>query len=123
MALAVLLGSFLIVDLRLFGVGMRRMTVPEVARRFAPTSWVSFAVMVATGIPMYLSEAVHLSSSRPFFYKMIFLCCALLFHFTVHRQATRSAADAGGVLAKFAAGVSILCWLAIALAGRAIAFL
>src|ERR1700733_6681187 len=73
MALAVLLGSFLLVDLRLFGLGMRRQTIAEVASQFAPTSWVSFAVMVATGIPMYLSEAVRLSSSAPFFYKMVFL--------------------------------------------------
>jgi hypothetical protein len=65
-ALAVLLGSFLIVDLRLFGLGMQQLTVAEVAAQFAPTSWVSFGVMVATGIPMYLSEAVRLSSSAPF---------------------------------------------------------
>ena len=123
MALAVLLGSFLIVDLRLFGVGMRRQTVAEVASQFAPTSWVSFAVMVATGIPMYLSEAVRLSTSPPFFYKMVFLCLALLFHLTVHRRSTKSGSEAGTGLAKVAASLSLVCWLAVALAGRAIAFL
>ncbi len=122
MALAVLLGSFLLVDLRLFGLVMRGQTIAEVASHFAPTSWVSFAVMVATGIPMYLSEAVRLSSSAPFFYKMVFLSLALLFHLTVHRRATRSGVEEGG-LAKVAASLSMVCWLAIALAGRAIAFL
>ena len=122
MALAVLLGSFLIVDLRLFGLGMQQLTVAEVAGQFAPTSWVSFVVMVATGIPMYLSEAVRLSSSAPFFYKMMFLCLALLFHLTVHRSATNSG-NAGTGLAKIAAGLSLVCWLAVALAGRAIAYL
>ena len=121
-ALAVLLGSFLIVDLRLFGLGMQQLTVAEVAAQFAPTSWVSFGVMVATGIPMYLSEAVRLSSSAPFFYKMVFLCLALLFHLTVHRRATNSG-NAGTGLAKIAAGLSLICWLAVALAGRAIAYL
>jgi hypothetical protein len=123
MALAVLLGSFLIVDLRLFGVGMRRQTVAEVASQFAPTSWVSFAVMVATGIPMYLSEAVRLSTSAPFFYKMVFLSLALLFHLTVHRRSTKSGSEAGTGLAKVAASLSLVCWLAVALAGRAIAYL
>src|ERR1700722_19499366 len=70
MALAILLGSFLIVDLRLFGLVMRKQTVAEVAGQFSLTSWVSFVVMVCTGIPMYLSEAVKLSASSPFFYKM-----------------------------------------------------
>lgn len=122
MALAILLGSFLIVDLRLFGLGMRRQTVGEVASQFAPTSWISFLVMVATGIPMYMSEALRLSTSAPFFYKMIFLCLALLFHLTVHRRATRLG-DAGTALAKVAASLSLVCWLAVALAGRAIAYL
>jgi hypothetical protein len=122
MALAVLLGSFLIVDLRLFGLGMQRLTVAEVASQFAPTSWFSFVVMVATGIPMYLSEAVRLSASTPFFYKLVFLCLALLFHLTVHRRATHSG-EAGTGLAKIAAALSVVCWLAVALAGRAIAFL
>lgn len=123
MALAILLGSFLIVDLRLFGVGMRKLTVAEVANQFGATSWVSFVVMVATGIPMYLSEAVRLSTSSPFFYKMVFLCLALLFHLTVHRRATKSSNSGGTGLAKLAASLSLVCWLAVALAGRAIAFL
>jgi hypothetical protein len=98
------------------------LTVAEVASQFAPTSWFSFVVMVATGIPMYLSEAVRLSASTPFFYKLVFLCLALLFHLTVHRRATHSG-EAGTGLAKIAAALSVVCWLAVALAGRAIAFL
>ena len=123
MALAVLLGSFLIVDLRLFGVGMKKQTVGEVAHQFGATSWVSLIIMVASGIPMYLTEAVKLSTSSPFFYKMVFLCLALLFHFTVHRRATRADQDEGTALAKLAASLSLACWLAVALAGRAIAYL
>jgi hypothetical protein len=123
MALAILLGSFLIVDLRLFGLVLRKQTVAEVAGQFSLTSWVSFVVMVCTGIPMYLSEAVKLSASSPFFYKMIFLCLALLFHLTVHRKATHSGSNASTWLAKIAASLSLICWLAVALAGRAIAFL
>ena len=92
------------------------------AGQFRATSWVSFVIMVATGVPMYLSEAVRLSTSSPFFYKMVFLCLALLFHLTVHRRATK-AGGAGTGLAKVAASLSLVCWLAVALAGRAIAFL
>jgi hypothetical protein len=122
MALAVLLGSFLIVDLRLLGTGLRRQSVAEVAKQFGPCSWSAFAVMVATGVPLYLSEAIRLSGSGPFFYKMVFLCLAILFHLTVHRKAT-SSSNPGMGLAKVAACLSLICWLAVALAGRAIAYL
>jgi cytochrome bd-type quinol oxidase subunit 1 len=123
MALAVLLGSFLIVDLRLFGLGMRQQSVAEVAKQFGKWSWVAFAVMVSTGIPMYLSEAIRLSSNTAFFYKMVFLSLAILFHVTVHRRATRSRVNTSRMLSKVAACLSLICWLAVALAGRAIAFL
>lgn len=123
MALAVLLGTFVIVDLRLLGFGMRRQSVNEVARQFGPWSWVSLGFMVATGIPMYLSEAIRLASSTPFFYKMLFLSLAVGFHLTIHKKATISVAGPSSVLAKLAASLSLICWLAVALAGRAIAFL
>lgn len=121
MALAILLGSFLIVDLRLLGLGMRSQPVAEVAKLFAPASWVAFAFMVATGIPMFISEAVKLSTSTPFFYKLLFLSLAILFHLTVHKRATRDGTDERA-LSKVAACLSLTCWLTIALAGRAIAF-
>ena len=123
MALALLLGTFLIVDLRLLGYGMRRQSVAEVAKQFGPWSWRAFVVMVATGIPMYLSEAIKLSTSGPFFYKMAFLCLGVLFHLTVHRKATNSSVNVSTGLAKVAACLSLICWLAVALAGRAIAYL
>jgi uncharacterized membrane protein len=119
----VLLGSFLIVDLRLLGLGLRQQSVAEVAKQFGPWSWLAFAVMVSTGIPMYLSEAIRLSSNMPFFFKMLFLSLAILFHVTVHRMATRSRANTSMMLSKVAACLSLFCWLAVALAGRAIAFL
>jgi hypothetical protein len=70
-----------------------------------------------------MSEAVKLSNSSPFFYKMIFLCCAVILHFTLHRKAISSGTTRGSGLGKLAACLSLLCWLGVALAGRAIAFL
>ena len=54
---------------------------------------------------------------------MVFLCLALLFHLAVHRRATRADQDEGTTLAKLAASLSLACCLAVALAGRAIAYL
>ena len=123
MALGMLIGTLLIVDLRLLGFGMRRQSVPELARYLAPWTLLGVASMIITGVPLFMSEAVKLSRSTPFFYKMIFLTCAVTLHFTLHRKATASSARQGSGLGKLAACLSLICWLGVALAGRAIAFL
>src|SRR6266849_2798005 len=123
MALVMLIGTLVIVDLRLLGLGMRRQSVSALARYLAPWTLLGVASMIITGVPLFMSEAVKLSRSSPFFYKMIFLCCAVTLHFTLHRKATASGASQASAWSKLAAALSLLCWLGVALAGRAIAFL
>jgi hypothetical protein len=122
MALAVLLGSMLIVDLRLMGLGMTRQPAAELAGLLSPWFWASFFTMIATGICLFVSEAVRLSQSGPFAYKMVFLFVAVAVHLTIHRKAIATGVE-GAALGKAAAWLSLFCWLGIALAGRAIAFL
>ena len=123
MALGMLIGTLVIVDLRLLGFGMRRQSVAQLARFLGPWTLLGVASMIVTGVPLFMSEAVKLSRSSPFFYKMLFLICAVTLHFTLHRKATASSASQGSGLGKLAASLSLLCWLGVALAGRAIAFL
>ena len=122
MALAVLLGSMLIIDLRLMGLGMTRHPAAELAGLLSPWFWASFFTMVATGICLFASEAVRLSGSGPFMYKMMFLLLAVGVHITIHRKAIANGVE-GAALGKAAGWLSLICWLGIALAGRAIAFL
>jgi hypothetical protein len=123
MALGMLIGTLVIVDLRLLGFGMRRQSVSELSKYLAPWTLFGVALMIVTGVPLFMSEAIRLSRSSPFFYKMIFLVCAVTLHFTLHRKVTASSARQGSGLGKLAASLSLICWLGVALAGRAIAFL
>jgi hypothetical protein len=123
MALGMLIGTLVIVDLRLLGYGMRRQPAAQLERFLAPWTLVGVASMIATGVPMFMSEAIRLSRSSPFFYKMIFLVCAISLHFTLHRKATAPSTSPDSALTKLAACLSLICWLGVALAGRAIAFL
>lgn len=123
MALGMLIGTLVIVDLRLLGFGMRRQSVSQLAGFLGPWTLLGVASMIVTGIPLFMSEAVKLSGSSPFFFKMIFLVCAVTLHFTLHRKAIASSARQGSGLGKLAACLSLMCWLGVALAGRAIAFL
>jgi len=123
MALGMLLGTLAIVDVRLLGFGMRRQTPAQLYEDLAPWTWLGIVLMVCTGVPLFMSEAQRLSGSGPFFYKMVFLSLALITHFTLHRKFTLSGATVGSNLGKFAGCLSLLCWLGVALAGRAIAFI
>ena len=122
-ALAVLLGSTLLVDLRLLGKGMTQEPVSALSRTLLPWTWSMLGVIVVTGILMFGSEAVRLRDSGPFFYKMVILCLAVLFHVTIHRRVTGSDAIEGTGTARVTAYLSLVGWLSVALAGRAIAFL
>src|SRR5690348_11848203 len=56
LALAILLGSVLIVNLRAFGLGGSRASDPETAMQLEPWIVVSMAVLILSGIPMAMSE-------------------------------------------------------------------
>jgi len=122
MALAVLLGTIIATDLRLVGLGMRGQSSAELLRQFAPWTWSSFSIMVASGICLFLSEAVRLSRSSPFFYKMVLVVVAVVVQLAITRKAAVSDPRNRG-FSKLVGSLSLVCWLSIALAGRLIAFL
>ena len=122
MALAVLLGTRVVVDLRLMGLGMKKQSTAELSEILRPWFWTSLVTMIVTGVCLFASEAVRLSHSEPFAFKMIFLLLAITVHMTIHRKVISNGVE-GAPLDKVVAGLSLLCWFAIALAGRAIPFL
>jgi hypothetical protein len=77
--------------------------------------------MVATGLPLALSEALKLYGKEAFWVKMIALCLALAFTFAVRNPFARRD-PAVGAASRVVAGLSIALWLTVALAGRWIGF-
>src|SRR6185369_12790965 len=75
LALSVIGGAVLMVDLRLLGLGLRRQQVAEVARDAQPWLIGSLIVMLVTGVLLFLSEPVKCYYSTPFRIKML---CLLL---------------------------------------------
>lgn len=120
LALAMLGGTLLAVDLRLLGLGLRSQPTAALARQMQP--WLNGALItiIATGTPMFLSEAIKCYFSPPFFYKMGFLALATLFTYTVRRQV--AVAETGRPAATATALASLTLWLAVGFSGRWIAF-
>ena len=123
LALAVLLGTVLIVNLRAFGVGRDRSSYVQLAAELEPWMLVSVAVLIVSGIPMAMSEPMKCYESWSFPIKMILMVTAIVWHFTVQRRWTRGEANgvAGGK-SKVAAICSILLWTAVGAAGKGIPY-
>jgi hypothetical protein len=123
LAFSILLGTTISVDLRLLDFGLRRQSVHRIAHELDPWTWVSLSVTMITGVLLFMSEAVRLSISPSFFYKMLLFTFAIVLHFTIHRKATSPGASDGAWFGKVAACLSLMSWFGVALAGRAIGFL
>ena len=123
MAFTILLGTVFVVNLRLLGFGLRRQSSAHVARYLAPYTWGSLSMVAVTGVLLFASEAVRLGDSRPFLWKIDILALALMTHLVIYKKVTANAVTEGSLWGKVGAGLSLLCWFSVALAGRAIAFL
>jgi hypothetical protein len=85
LALVVLAGAILILDLRLLGGGLKHQSVSQVARETQPWLIGGLLGMVATGIPQLISTPIKQYYSDFFWLKMEVLVVALIFTFTVRQ--------------------------------------
>jgi hypothetical protein len=120
--LTMLLGSLMVLDLRLWGVGMRRQPVADLARDLRIWLLSGMALILGSGIMLFFGEPMKLYGSAPFHVKMLLLFLALVFQFTLFRRVTNAHQDSS-VLHKFAGVLSLVLWFGVGLAGRGIGFL
>ena len=121
--LAMLGGAVLIVDMRLFGIGLREQPVARLARDVRPWFFGSLALMLISGPLLFMSESVKCYYSTAFWVKMAFLGMAIIYTFTLHRKVVAS--DEMGITpfsSKLAAIVSIVLWSGVGIGGRLIGF-
>jgi hypothetical protein len=123
LGLAVIGGAVLVVDLRLFGIGLRRQPVAQLARDAQPWLIASLMVMIATGSLMFMSEAIKCYYHPAFWVKMTSLFLAIVFTFTVHKKVVMAdEARMGPLWSKLAALVSVMLWSGVGIGGRWIGF-
>jgi uncharacterized protein DUF6644 len=124
LALTVLLGVVIVLALRLFGLALKYQTVPQVVRTYSSWTWGSIAVMLVTGILLFLSEALKCYGSPSFRVKMVCLFTAIVFQATIFRMATSTEKIDFRRGQRVLLGVFTLAlWFGVGLAGRAIGFI
>jgi hypothetical protein len=121
--LAVIGGAILVVDFRLLGLGLRSHPVSRLARDVQPWVLGSIIVMIVSGVPLFVSEAMKCYYSFAFWTKMTALLMAIAFTFTIRRSVVLGAEGrfAPG-LQKAVAITSIALWSAVGWGGRWIGF-
>jgi hypothetical protein len=122
-ALTVLLGSIVVLCLRQFGLILKAQPISEVAAALRPWNRWGLAVMLTSGILLFLSEAMKCYGNTSFRVKMIFLFAALLFQFTFYNRTVKNEGVSAPLVGKIAAGIALCLWFGVGLAGRAIGFL
>lgn len=121
LALAILLGTVLIVNLRVFGIGRRYLPPADIARQLEPWMLVSLAVLIGSGIPMAFSEPMKCFESYSFPIKMGLIVIGIASQFTIQRRWVM-APNTTTRKAKIAAVLSILIWTAVGAAGKGIPY-
>jgi hypothetical protein len=79
--------------------------------------------MLASGILLFLSEAMKCYGNTSFRVKMLFLFAALSFQFAIYNRTVATEDKVAPTGGKIAAAVALCLWFGVGLAGRAIGFL
>ena len=127
LAICLVVGSIMAVDLRLLGLAWVKRPVSAVTRGILPLTWAAFLVAAASGFLMFISNATKYLGNGFFVAKLVLIAAAgvnmLVFHFVSSRDQPRWDDQARLPLsARLAGGISMLIWIAVVACGRWIGF-
>lgn len=126
-AICLVVGSILAVDLRLLGLASINRPISRVTAGILPLTWGAFVVAVASGGLLFISNATKYLGNGFFVAKLCLIAVAglnmAIFHFISAKDLPRWENDARPPLpARLAGGASILLWIAVVACGRWIGF-
>ena len=119
--LAILGGSILVGNLRLLGLLLSTKPINYVISQTTLILKLGLIILVSTGIPLFLSEAIKCYYSRAFWIKMSALLIGLVFLFFIRNPIGLSAVK-GNTKLKLIGFMSISIWAIVAGSGRWIGF-
>jgi len=122
LALALLFGTVIVLNLRLLGIALRQRPASLLARELEPWTLCSLILILVTGALLFISEPVKSFHSYPFRIKIVLLAAAIVFHYTVSRRIFSRDEGKANVFTKTAAVLGIALWVSVGFAGRAIGF-
>jgi hypothetical protein len=127
LAICLVVGSILAVDLRLLGLAWIHRSVSSVTRGVLPLTWAAFVIAVGSGGLMFISNATKYLGNGFFIAKMILIGMAglnmAMFQLISAKDMPRWENEPRPPLpARVAGGLSILLWVTVVACGRWIGF-
>jgi hypothetical protein len=120
--LTLLLGTVMVMCLRMLGLGMRRQTVTEVNTQLMPWSVGAALLTIVTGVLLFLSEALKCYGNEAFPWKMWFLFGGIVLYLLTASRMKNADSRLNPAAMKVIAILMMVLWFGVAVAGRAIAF-
>jgi hypothetical protein len=121
-SLFVLIGTTVIVDLRVLGVAARRESVAQISEQFFPWIWTALSLALVSGFIMFAADAADFYTDTIFRIKMTVILLAILSTILVQWKAGSPDRPAEThPLSKLAAFASLVLWIGAILAAVEIA--
>jgi hypothetical protein len=126
-AICLVVGSILFVDLRLLGLASVHRSVSRVTNGILALTWSAFVVALASGGLLFISNATKYLENGYFIAKILLICAAgvnmAIFHGISAKDLAKWEHETRLPLpARLAGGLSILLWVAVVACGRWIGF-
>lgn len=127
LAICAVMGSVVLVDLKVLGLALRSQHVSELVARVMPWMWWALPVNLLSGLVFVFARPARYFNNPVFGYKFVFMLpavvLALVFQMALRRDQTFWEQSGGRrALAKTIALVSLFCWIGVIFAGRFIAY-
>jgi len=122
-AIATVIGSIAVVDLRLLGLASMRRPFTELAREILPYTWAAFVIAAIAGSLLFISQAAQYFVTPTFWVKMAIMAAAginmFIFEFVTARGVKEWDVKPNLPLqARLAGGISLACWALVFVFGR-----
>ena len=126
-AICLVVGSILFVDLRLLGLASVHRSVSRVTGGILALTWSAFAVALTSGGLLFISNATKYLANPYFVAKLLLIAAAGLNMMIFHGISAKDMPEWENkarlpLRARFAGGLSILLWIAVVACGRWIGF-
>jgi len=124
LGIALLLGSVVILNFRLIGIGLSGIKLEVIANQVWSWGTTGLIMAIVSGFFVFLPDPARYAANTSFRVKMCLLLLTALFQYTMVRRTVKAEAAAHTERHHVVLGiVSLFMWFGVGWAGRAIAFL
>jgi hypothetical protein len=127
LSIAAIMGSVVLIDLRVLGLALPSQSPTELVRRLMPWTWSALPVLAVSGLVLVFARPARYLSNPVFGLKFAMLAPAIVLAAVFQRGSAKDAhfweqSRGRRASARTIAGVSLLLWIGVVLAGRWIAY-